>query len=501
MSVIHVNPETGESGTCHAEIQCRFGGDIPAVHFENKQEANVFIEKVMHEKYGLFGSKRKKSTLDIPEENKKLNNMKAELESLKKSNKFNGKELDRLEMESFSGVGFDYRDSKEQEEYSNTFNETNIKIEQLQKDIENEKAEPLSLEEQQEKAEKDLQEAEAKLKRIWSEYSDLEINNAFRRMDSFDRNEQENIYEDAINQDASVQNLKNKVNQIKKDRTKINLDNDPFINSLTKNSADKLSSMIDKNTNEGDMAFLSTLKGSTAAKNPKSAKLQQQVKSRLKERINKNPAEWEQGQKAADSLVKRGSRSDYINSIDKKHFAENGMGGSKFTDTRVKKAEDVVSLALAQRGSLQGDDREKLIASGAAPNAFLPPESGVRYLQVKVDGTEATKSTADMPDDKVLTVQAKDPSDPNSSLSLVATVKEQPKTQFATVIIGPETDENKEPIKGTNTLWTMHPGAPTRGIRSNDLREKGLNGGSTITVKELREKFGKDIKANTKVVK
>jgi len=148
------------------------------------------------------------------------------------------------------------------------------------------------------------------------------------------------------------------------------------------------------------------------------------------------------------------------------------MGGSKFTDHRLTKAEDAISLAIAQRGGLKGDDRNKLITSGADPNAFLPPESGVRYIQIEAKGIEATKSTADMKDDEILTVQAKDPNDPESSLSFVATVKEQPKTNVGTIIIGPKEDANGELIKGTETLWTMHPGSPTRGIRSNDIREK-----------------------------
>lgn len=62
MSKIHVNPETGESGQCSAKVQCRFGGEnVVAVHFESADEAQAFTEKVLHEKYGLFDAKTKKS--------------------------------------------------------------------------------------------------------------------------------------------------------------------------------------------------------------------------------------------------------------------------------------------------------------------------------------------------------------------------------------------------------------------------------------------------------
>lgn len=202
-----------------------------------------------------------------------------------------------------------------------------------------------------------------------------------------------------------------------------------------------------------------------------------------------------------NSLIDRDSRPEYIASIETKHITGDGAG-SKFTDSKIKSVNDVMLLAQKQRGNLDGDDRDKLIAQGADPNTFLPESMGVRYLMVKTNGTQALKNTQDLDENTVLTVTAKGRNDGKpSSLSLSTDVKEQPTTQFGTVIIGPKSDEDKNPIENTQTLWTLHPGVPTRGIRSNSLREHGLDDGSTITVKELREKFGKDINVNTRIIK
>lgn len=59
---IHVNPENGDSGRCHAKVKCRFGGEnVVAVHFSNPEEAAAFSEKVLSEKHGLFSSKKRNS--------------------------------------------------------------------------------------------------------------------------------------------------------------------------------------------------------------------------------------------------------------------------------------------------------------------------------------------------------------------------------------------------------------------------------------------------------
>lgn len=200
------------------------------------------------------------------------------------------------------------------------------------------------------------------------------------------------------------------------------------------------------------------------------------------------------------ALVERDNRPQYIESIDSKHF-DSSRSGSTFTDKRVDNTEDVLRETARQRGNLDGDDRDELIQEGADPSSFLPKESGVRYLKVKLEGTQALRNTANMDDNEVLTIVEKGGNDGRpSSLSFSSDVEEQPKTEFATVVVGPNMDENKKPIEGTQVLWTLHPGVPTRGIRSDNIREKGLEGGSQIKVKDLREMFGKDIQVNTKLI-
>lgn len=216
------------------------------------------------------------------------------------------------------------------------------------------------------------------------------------------------------------------------------------------------------------------------------------------ERLVKNGQKLVKNRVQVLNLVNRGKRPQYIESIDNKHF-DSSRPGSTFTDERVSKTEDVLKEVVAQRGGLGGDDREKLIAAGADPKAFLPKESGVRYLQVKLNGTQALKDTKDLREDEVLTISAKGGNDGRpASLSFAYDVKETPKTDFATVVVGPDMDENKKPIPNTEVLWTLHPGKPTRGIRSDDIRSKGLDNGSKVTVKQLREMFGKDIQVNTR---
>lgn len=195
-------------------------------------------------------------------------------------------------------------------------------------------------------------------------------------------------------------------------------------------------------------------------------------------------------------LTDRASRSDYIDSIDNKHFNDN-THGSTFVDTRAKNVEEVLAEVIKQRGNFKGDDRLKLIEVGADPSAFMDSDSGVRYLMINLNGKQSIKDSKTLSDDTMLTVMAKDKTDELSSLSFVAKVDSVPETEIATVIIGPKSDEERNKILGTNTLWTLHPGVPTRGIRSNDMREQGLVDGSTLTVAEMRKMFGRDIYVNT----
>lgn len=201
--------------------------------------------------------------------------------------------------------------------------------------------------------------------------------------------------------------------------------------------------------------------------------------------------------KLVESLVLRNEREDYISSIDKKHFTLEGHG-SNFTDSRVTKTEDVLKLAIQQRGSLNGDDREKLVNLGAPIEGF---RDGIRYLCVEVDGVEGLKSTELMDDDEIITVKAKGRAREGQlpSLSFVSKVKEKEPVNYATVIIGSKLDDNNKPIDG-EMLWTMFPGTANWAPRSENIRESGLEDGSQIKVRELRKMFGRNFKVNTELI-
>ena len=74
--------------------------------------------------------------------------------------------------------------------------------------------------------------------------------------------------------------------------------------------------------------------------------------------------------KEITTMIDRKNRPEYISSIETKHIT-GSSAGSKFTDPSIKNVNDVMSLAQQQRGSLDGDDRDKLIAQGAEPSSFL----------------------------------------------------------------------------------------------------------------------------------
>ncbi len=196
------------------------------------------------------------------------------------------------------------------------------------------------------------------------------------------------------------------------------------------------------------------------------------------------------------ALVDRDSRPEYVASIDSKHFGAGGAG-SKFVDDRVANIDQLISLTSKQRGGLTGDDREALIAAGANPKDFAPESSGIRYLKVEVKGRQQLRSTASMADSDVIEVRAKGGNDGRPASLTFAAKGDPEEVSFATVVVGPKEDENRKPIPGPSTLYTAHPGIPTRGIRSDDVRGAGLDGGSKLTVGEFRKLFGRDIQINT----
>lgn len=72
MKLYHFNPETKRVNICKAQFptgNCRFGTDQP--HFENREEAQQFVEKVLEDENGLFNIFSKKNGKGDDENNEK----------------------------------------------------------------------------------------------------------------------------------------------------------------------------------------------------------------------------------------------------------------------------------------------------------------------------------------------------------------------------------------------------------------------------------------------
>lgn len=197
-----------------------------------------------------------------------------------------------------------------------------------------------------------------------------------------------------------------------------------------------------------------------------------------------------------NKLVDYHKRPQYVDSINNKHFKPGGHG-SKFTNPNITNVNELLLLTAIQRGNLEGDDREKLIKLGASPESFQPLETGIRYLKVDIEGIEALADTKLMDGTELLTIRAKGKNDGKKPpLSFVAEDKEVTPVAYGTIIIGSKETIYGDPIPGTETLWTAFPGIVTSGVTSEEIREKGWDDGTVITVQQFRETFGRDIKVN-----
>ena len=176
---------------------------------------------------------------------------------------------------------------------------------------------------------------------------------------------------------------------------------------------------------------------------------------------------------------------DYYAATDVKHFGDKNEPGSKFLAGGLRAVEDVVALAVYQRGDLKGDDRDRFIARGADPSAF---REGNRYLLVETLGTVGVIHSADLPDATLLSVVRTKPGAP---CSLVVSVDEQPVTDYAVIVI------TEDQQTGEDLVITTFPGIVTQSI-DNELIES-LEGGA-LTVASARDILGKDFWANTRVV-
>lgn len=180
------------------------------------------------------------------------------------------------------------------------------------------------------------------------------------------------------------------------------------------------------------------------------------------------------------------AHAGYYAATDAKHFGDKTAPGSKFLSEDLKSVEDVASLRMIQSGknNLKGDDREALIAAGSDPNGFA---EGKRYLMVKTSGTVGIKNSSTFhPDDRVEVVRTK----PGAPCSIVASVKSQPETDFAVIVVG----EHK--TTKSDFIITAFPGPVTKPTASDAIDRLE---GRSMTVADARRLVGEDFWVNTKV--
>lgn len=214
--------------------------------------------------------------------------------------------------------------------------------------------------------------------------------------------------------------------------------------------------------------------------------------SQIREQIKKLPAGSENlvdRYSSAVSLIDRNHSDlkDYYKGTEKKHFSDPFLPGSKFTDPKIKTLEDILVLASIQRGSLEGDDREKFIKLGAVPEAFQPDS---RYLLVETPGKLGIVDSSVFSDDVVVKVERTKPLAP---CSFVAEVKEQPKVDFGIIVVSD--------YLGKERFITAFPGLPTVISKSKESAER-VNSieGKTFTISQAREMLGRDFTVHTRVI-
>jgi len=176
---------------------------------------------------------------------------------------------------------------------------------------------------------------------------------------------------------------------------------------------------------------------------------------------------------------------DYYIATEMKHFLDVDAPGSKFTDPEVNKIDDVLGLALLQRGSLEGDDRDEFKRLGAKDDAFNP---NFRYIRVETPGVVGIKDTATMRPDELVRVERTKPGVP---CSIVTDVTERPVTDYGVIVLA--ADQNT----GKPRVITTFPGLVTRSSKSEEL--DALEG-QLITVADARCLLGGDVYANARLV-
>lgn len=192
------------------------------------------------------------------------------------------------------------------------------------------------------------------------------------------------------------------------------------------------------------------------------------------EKINQEDSRLEKEKDLLNFLP--AEKEDYFKDLHKKHFLAETAVGSLFTD--VKNLQELLDLTIEQRKEgLDGDDKISLVAMGVAKNALLPQ---CRYLLVKTSGDVGIINAKELPQDQTVYVKRLKQGTP---CTLFVENEIMPKTDIATIIIGP----NEEDSASTEEMiWTVHPGLPIRPAKTDIWQE-----GSELTVMEVMEEFKK----------
>lgn len=176
----------------------------------------------------------------------------------------------------------------------------------------------------------------------------------------------------------------------------------------------------------------------------------------------------------------------YFADTERKHFSS-ATEGSTFT--KAKNLNEVLAETAKQRKSLEGDDRDKLIARGADPSSF---QADKRYLMVETKGRLGTVLASELDDNQQVTVVQKSE---KATPVCVAEVERQKDTDFATVVL---LDNPSLPgtEKHPTLLITAFPGASGP---SGSNKELLPHVGKTMTVGEAKKFYGRDFTINTVV--
>jgi len=149
-------------------------------------------------------------------------------------------------------------------------------------------------------------------------------------------------------------------------------------------------------------------------------------------------------------LINRtGDLAAYYRATDAKHFGDRTAPGSRFSDSSLNKLEDVLELAIEQRGNLDGDDRNEFIKLGSLKDSFDPD---IRYILVHTSGSLGVIHSEGRPDGIPLLVGRTKPGAP---CSVISSNQFRHTTNVSVIIIDKD-------VNGKERVITAHPGTPVK---------------------------------------